>query len=47
MGDPETAATGAVMRPATLARFVREAGFRNVEILPLEDQAWRFYRLSS
>jgi hypothetical protein len=30
MGDPGTAATGAVMRPATLGRYVREAGFRRV-----------------
>lgn len=46
MGDPGTAATGAVMRPATLARYAREAGFRSVEILPLQTPTWRFYRLS-
>jgi 2-polyprenyl-3-methyl-5-hydroxy-6-metoxy-1,4-benzoquinol methylase len=46
MGDPGTAATGAVMRPATLARYAREAGFRSAEILPLETENWRFYRLS-
>jgi 2-polyprenyl-3-methyl-5-hydroxy-6-metoxy-1,4-benzoquinol methylase len=45
MGDPGTAATGAVMRPATLARYAREAGFRSVEVLPLEARTWRFYRL--
>lgn len=45
MGDPGTAATGAVMRPATLARYARDAGFGGVEILPLEIQTWRFYRL--
>ena len=28
MGDPDTAATGAVMRPATLRRYALEAGFR-------------------
>ena len=27
MGDPGTAATGAAMRPATLGRYAREAGF--------------------
>jgi 2-polyprenyl-3-methyl-5-hydroxy-6-metoxy-1,4-benzoquinol methylase len=47
MGDPGTAATGAVMRPATLGRYAREAGFRSVEILPLQTQTWRFYRLTS
>ena len=45
MGDPQTAATGAVMGPATLRRYADEAGFRDVEILPIEDDAWRFYRL--
>jgi 2-polyprenyl-3-methyl-5-hydroxy-6-metoxy-1,4-benzoquinol methylase len=45
MGDPQTAATGAVMRPATLDRFARAAGFREVEILPIETDFWRFYRL--
>ena len=48
MGDPGTAATGAVMRPATLGRYAREAGFSGVEILSLETETetWRFYRLS-
>ncbi|HEY2307489.1 MAG TPA: class I SAM-dependent methyltransferase [Streptosporangiaceae bacterium] len=46
MGDPGTAATGAVMRPATLGRYAREAGFSGVETLPLETETWRFYRLS-
>jgi len=45
MGDPGTAATGAVMRPATLDRYAREAGFRSVEVLPLHTETWRFYRL--
>jgi 2-polyprenyl-3-methyl-5-hydroxy-6-metoxy-1,4-benzoquinol methylase len=45
MGDPDTAATGAVMRPATLGRYASEAGFRSVETLPLQTQTWRFYRL--
>jgi len=46
MGDPRTAATGAVMRPATLRRYAREAGFRSVDVLPLETETWRFYRLT-
>jgi 2-polyprenyl-3-methyl-5-hydroxy-6-metoxy-1,4-benzoquinol methylase len=46
MGDPRTAATGAVMRPATLDRYAREAGFATVEILPLQTRIWRFYRLT-
>jgi len=46
MGDPATAATGAVMRPGTLRRYAEEAGFGHVEVLPLETPAWRFYRLT-
>jgi ubiquinone/menaquinone biosynthesis C-methylase UbiE len=46
MGDPYTSATGAVMRPATLRRYAQEAGFRSVEVLPLETETWRFYRLT-
>lgn len=38
-------ATGAVLRPATLERYARDAGFTSVEILPIEDPGWRFYRL--
>ncbi|HET9558795.1 MAG TPA: methyltransferase domain-containing protein [Actinomycetota bacterium] len=45
MGDPGTAATGAVMRPATLARYAQAAGFARTEALPLQSDVWRFYRL--
>jgi SAM-dependent methyltransferase len=45
MGDPQTAATGAVMRPSTLRGYAEEAGFRGFEVLPLETEFWRFYRL--
>jgi 2-polyprenyl-3-methyl-5-hydroxy-6-metoxy-1,4-benzoquinol methylase len=46
MGDPGTAATGAVMRPATLGQYALQAGFGGVEILPLQAETWRFYRLT-
>ena len=46
MGDPHTSATGAVMRPATLRRYAQQAGYRSVEVLPLETEIWRFYRLT-
>jgi 2-polyprenyl-3-methyl-5-hydroxy-6-metoxy-1,4-benzoquinol methylase len=46
MGDPETAATGAVMRPATLRRYALEAGFRGLDILPVDADMLRFYRLT-
>ena len=45
MGDPQTPATGAVMRVGTLRRYAAQAGFRSVEVLPIETPAWRFYRL--
>ena len=38
-------ATGTVMRPETLRRYAAEAGFASVEILPVENDFFRFYRL--
>jgi 2-polyprenyl-3-methyl-5-hydroxy-6-metoxy-1,4-benzoquinol methylase len=46
MGDPETRATGAVMRPSTLRRYALEAGFGDMEVVPIEADLWRFYRLT-
>jgi hypothetical protein len=46
MGDPDTAATGAVMRPATLRQYALEAGFRDLEVLPVKAGMLRFYRLT-
>jgi 2-polyprenyl-3-methyl-5-hydroxy-6-metoxy-1,4-benzoquinol methylase len=43
--DPPALGTGTVMRPETLRRYAREAGFSGVEILPIEHDFWRFYRL--
>jgi 2-polyprenyl-3-methyl-5-hydroxy-6-metoxy-1,4-benzoquinol methylase len=45
MTDPRSAATGAVMRPETLRRYAREAGFGRAEVLPIDHFEWRFYRL--
>ena len=33
------------MRPDTLRRYATEAGFADVEVLPIEHEFWRFYRL--
>ncbi len=41
-----SAATGTAMRPDTLGAYAREAGFADVEILPIENDFWRFYRLA-
>jgi SAM-dependent methyltransferase len=37
--------TGTVMRPATLERYAREAGFAGVDVLPVDHDLFRFYRL--
>jgi 2-polyprenyl-3-methyl-5-hydroxy-6-metoxy-1,4-benzoquinol methylase len=42
--DP-SAATGTVMRPETLGAYAREAGFASVEVLGVEHDFFRFYRL--
>jgi hypothetical protein len=33
------------MRPDTFAGYGRDAGFAEVEVLPIEDDFFRFYRL--
>lgn len=40
-----SAATGTVMRPSTLRRYAREAGFADVEVLEDDFGFWRFYEL--
>jgi 2-polyprenyl-3-methyl-5-hydroxy-6-metoxy-1,4-benzoquinol methylase len=37
--------TGTVMRPETLRRYATAAGFTSVDVLPIEDEFFRFYRL--
>jgi 2-polyprenyl-3-methyl-5-hydroxy-6-metoxy-1,4-benzoquinol methylase len=39
--------TGTAMRPGTLRGYALEAGLTGFEILPIEHDAWRFYRLWS
>ncbi|MBA3369341.1 MAG: class I SAM-dependent methyltransferase [Geodermatophilaceae bacterium] len=41
-----SAGTGTVMRPDTLRRYAEQAGFSGLEVLPIENDLWRFYRLS-
>jgi 2-polyprenyl-3-methyl-5-hydroxy-6-metoxy-1,4-benzoquinol methylase len=43
---PGTAETGTVMSASKLETFAREAGFERVDILPIENMIWRFYRLT-
>jgi SAM-dependent methyltransferase len=43
--ETPSAATGTVMRPATLRAYAQEAGFKDIEVLPVEHEFFRFYRL--
>ena len=45
MSQPPAAGTGTVMRPRVLRSYAEAAGFRKVEILPIENDFFRFYRL--
>jgi 2-polyprenyl-3-methyl-5-hydroxy-6-metoxy-1,4-benzoquinol methylase len=45
MADRPSAGTGTVMRPSTLRQYAQEAGFQDIEILPIENFFWHFYRL--
>jgi hypothetical protein len=38
-------ATGTVMRPSTVERYARDAGFDGFTILPTDHGQFRFYRL--
>ena len=46
MGDPTSAATGAVMRPSTLRAYATEAGFTDVTVHPVRNEKFRFYELT-
>ena len=43
--EQPSAETGTAMRVSTFESYAREAGFEHVEILPIEHDFWRFYRL--
>lgn len=43
--DADSAGTGTVIRPATVRAYAAEAGFSRVDVLPIEHDFWRFYRL--
>lgn len=44
-GHDHSAGTGTVMRPGTLREYAHQAGFSKVEILPIDNFFFRFYRL--
>ncbi len=43
MSEQPSAATGTVMRRSKLEEYAREAGFKEVEVLPIHDESLRFY----
>ena len=46
MAEQPSAATGTVMRPAVLRRYAEQAGYQDVQILPIDnDPLRRWYRL--
>jgi SAM-dependent methyltransferase len=45
LAHADSVATGTVMRPDTLRGYARSAGFADLEVLPIEDGFFRFYRL--
>jgi ubiquinone/menaquinone biosynthesis C-methylase UbiE len=45
MSSPGSVGTGAVMRPGTLRGYAQEAGFADIEVLPIEHEVFRAYRL--
>jgi SAM-dependent methyltransferase len=45
LADTPSAATGTVMRTDTLRGYAAEAGFAEVEVLAIEHEVFRFYRL--
>lgn len=46
MTEENAAGTGTVMRTDTLRKYAMEAGFHNLEVLPIENFFFRFYRLT-
>ena len=45
MAQEPSAATGTVMRASTLRQYATQAGFRDLEILPVDNFFFRLYRL--
>jgi hypothetical protein len=43
--DADSAGTGTVIRPDTVRSYAEQAGFARAEVLPIEHDFWRFYRL--
>jgi 2-polyprenyl-3-methyl-5-hydroxy-6-metoxy-1,4-benzoquinol methylase len=46
MMNVDSAQTGTVIRPDTVRTYAFQAGFAHVDVLPIEHDFWRFYRLA-
>ena len=44
--QPHSAATGALMRPATMRAYAEQAGYAGCEVVPIEHDMFRFYLLT-
>ncbi|CAN5693031.1 class I SAM-dependent methyltransferase [soil metagenome] len=47
MVEQPSVATGTVMRPSTFIGYAEAAGFKSVDILPVKNDFFRFYRLNA
>ncbi len=45
LDEQPSVGTGTAMRPDTLREYAEAAGFSGFEVLPIENDFWRFYRL--
>jgi hypothetical protein len=43
----DSAKTGTVIRADTVRAYATEAGFSRIDVLPIEHDLWRFYRLQT
>ncbi len=43
--EPPAAGTGTIMRTPILREYAQAAGFADLEVLPIDNDFWRFYRL--
>ncbi|MGH2559583.1 MAG: SAM-dependent methyltransferase, partial [Thermomicrobiales bacterium] len=47
MTEQPSAGTGTVMRASTMRQYAEQAGYRAVDVLPIEHDFFRFYRLTA
>ena len=45
--ESDAVANGTVLREGTVRDWARQAGFRHVQTLPIDNDFWRFYRLDA